>query len=217
METSEEIINFFKDSEEFIKEIKLNINKNLNSSLKQGTNKIIKKEFFPHDKIIRGLYNEIFACYYSNLHNASLSLSMELLEYLSRKKYSEFFKTDYPKKCWAKVLSELKDYCRNKKDLIGEEILRYVDDYRNKVRNAQNHGNIMQLVEDNSVFYHKAINVFTKETIEYPIKYKKEIHGESNFLKAKEEIQNKGTNFSIFLTNTFIVHFFVIGKEKHKN
>ena len=213
METPDSIIKYFKDSKKFLENIKDFINKNIDSALTQETNKVIKEEYFPKDKTIRELYNEIFACYYSNLHNASLSLAMELLEYLSKKKYSEFLKTDYPKKEWAKVLSELKDYCKDKKDKIGEEILGYVDDYRKKVRNAQNHGNIIQLVEENSVFYHNAINVFTGEKVEYPLKYKKEIHGESNFLRAKDEIQNQGTNFSIFLINGFIAHFFIIKNE----
>ena len=217
METPDSIIKYFKDSKKFLGEIKLFINKNIDSALTQETNKVIKEEFFPKDKTIRELYNEIFACYYSNLHNGSLSLAMELLEYLSKKKYSEIFKTEYPKKDWAKVLNELKDYCKNNKDQIGEEILGYVDDYRKKVRNAQNYGNIIQLVEENSVFYHNAINIFTGEKVEYPLKYKKEIHGELNFFKAKDEIQNQGTNFSIFLINGFIVHFFIIQKNKKNN
>jgi hypothetical protein len=210
METPDDIIKYFKSSKKFLKDIKEFINKNIDSALAQVTNIVIKEEYFPKDKIIREMYNEIFACYYSNLHNASLSLAMELLEYLSKKKYSEFFKIDYPKKRWAKVLIELRDYCKDKNDKIGKEIIRSVDGYRKKVRNAQNHGNIMQLVEKNSVFYHNALNVLTGEKIELPLKYKKEIHGESNFLRAKKEIQNQGTNFSIFLINGFITHFYII-------
>ncbi|MCK4859695.1 MAG: hypothetical protein KAS87_03945 [Candidatus Omnitrophica bacterium] len=217
METPDSIIGYFKDSKKFLSDIKVFINNNLDLALTQETNKMIKKKFFPKDKIIRDLYNELFACYYSNLHNASLSVAMELLEYMSKKLYSKVFETEYPKKDWSVVLNKLIKYFEGKKDYIGKEILQYIDSYRKKVRNAQNHGNLLQLVEENTVFYHKAINIFTGEKTEYPLKYKKEIHGESNFLKAKDEIQNQGTNFSIFLTNAFIVHFFVIGKEKHKN
>lgn len=213
METPDSIIGYFQDSRKFLGNIKVFINKNLDSALTQKTNKIIKDEFFPKDRIIRELYNELFACYYSNLHNASLSIAMELLEYMSKKLYSIVFRSTYPKKDWSVILIKLINHFEEQKDITGKEILEYVDNYRKKVRNAQNHGNILQLVEENSVFYHNAINVFTGKKLEYPLKYKKEIHGESNFLKAKDEIQNQGTNFSIFLTNSFIVHFFVIGKE----
>ena len=218
METPDNILKYLKDSKEFLRKLKKTINKNMDYILKQETQKVIKKEFFPKDKIIRELYNEIFACYYSNLHNASLSLAMELLEHLSKKKYSEFFRLDYPKKSWEGVLDKLRDYCKNNNDRMGEEILRYVNKYRDKVRNAQNHGNITQLVEENSKFYHKATNVNTGESRPLPLKYTEGIHGEGYFLKAKEKIQNQGTNFSIFLINAFIIHFFIIhGEQSVKN
>lgn len=208
-EKSNEILKYFETSKKFLENIKEYINKNLNSSLKQETNFKIKKEYFPDDKTIRELYNELFACYYSNLHNASLSLAMELLEYMSKKLYSIVFESKYPRKDWSMVLIELIEYFGKQKDNIGKEILQNVDNYRGKVRNAQNHGNLLQLVENNSLFYHNAINKFG-EKVEYPLKYKKEIHGESSFLKAKDEIQNQGTNASIFLINCFIIHFFVL-------
>lgn len=209
-----EILKYLKDSKKFLENIKEHINKNLNLSLKQETNLVIKEEYFPDDKTIRELYNELFACYYSNLHNASLSLAMELLEYLSKKLYSIIFESKYPRKDWAIILNRLIKYFEEQKDSLSKEILQNIDNYRNKVRNAQNHGNLLQLVENNSVFYHNATNIFG-EKVKYPLRYKKEIHGELSFLKAKDEIQNQGTNASIFLINCFIIHFFVFKKIKN--
>ena len=206
---SENILIYFKDSNNFIKDIRAFINKNLNSSLEQETNKVIKENFFPDDKIIRELYNEVFACYYSNLHNASLSISMELLEYMTRKLYSRIFPTKSPENNWSVILAKLIKHFDNKHKLVDKEIIQEIDKYREKVRNAQNHGNITQLVEENSIFYHNVINVLTGANVKISLRYKKEIHGESNFLKAKDEIQNQGTNSSLFLINSFIVHFFI--------
>lgn len=211
-EDSREILKYFKKGKEFFRNIRTHINKNLKIAITQPTNLIIRKNYFPDDRIIRELYNETFACYYSNLMNASLTVALELLEYMTRKIYSKEFKTSFPKKHWASLLSELIEEHSKKKENKKVWILGQIDKYRDFVRNAQLHGNIAQLVDRNAKFYHNAINVFTGEKVVYPLTFKEEIHKVDDFFKAKDEIQNKGTNHCIFLINIFIVEFFIRSK-----
>lgn len=109
-----------------------------------NVNRIIKNDLMPKDDIIVTLYTELFASFYSGLWNASLSVGVILLEYLSKKEYMNITQLeDYPSFDWDKVMLVLAEEYKNK--ARKKQLLELIDQIRSEVRNYQQHGDFCGL------------------------------------------------------------------------
>jgi hypothetical protein len=140
------MLSYTEDGIEMIKIIKSRMIDHNFKERSKYPNRIIKKKFLPQDTIIIELYTELFACYYSGLFHAAVSVGNELLEYMTKKKYQQCLNLEnYPKRDWHTVIEELKTYYNRHGNKI--ELLELIDRVRSEYRNSQNHGNIFQLVD----------------------------------------------------------------------
>lgn len=199
---------YFNSGKQFLK-LKLRpfINKNLRQAIGSGNkiNLVLRKKYFPKDIYIQELYNEAFASMYSNLQNSCLSIVLILFEYSTKKIYKKIFgkKNDN----WNNVLAELiKFYSKIAPNPIRKEILIQIQYYQQKVRNAQLHGNFIQLIENNTEFYHEGFNILCGDKKLFKLKYQDFIHGKKKD-DIRYDVQLSISNYCFAIMNMFLLEF----------
>lgn len=108
----------------------------------------VKFEYLPNDEVIKNLYVEIIGSFCGGSFLSSLSISVILLEYMSKREYMKITGlNDYPNdKEWCIIMKFLKEYFKETvKDDEKIKCLNLVDEIRSKIRNSVGHGDFLKL------------------------------------------------------------------------
>lgn len=190
------------------------IHKNFNG-LRNFPQRVIKIELLPNNPTIKSLYAEELMSFYCGLFNSSLSVGMELLEYMTKVKYSEQ-KGGYTNKEWGYVICELQE--KHKDHARKIHLLTLIDEVRKNYRNSQNHGNLPQLLDKNNPMYELNLDhIFDRSKSVFTDKKLKtsKVILDQNILSAMlNDVHKEAVVYTVSLVNIFLLEFFILDSKE---
>lgn len=191
------------------------INKNCKELVKYHQ-RVIKSELLPDDLTIEALYAEQHLSLCAGLFNSSLSVGMELLEYMTKVQYAKLKNEEYPNnKDWKECLVFLEAEYEGHNQKFS--LLKSIDEIRDKIRNKQNHGNLLQLVDEN--YPMAELNLMRVFDSRQPIYTDKKVKFSDNIKDLKkapevlDAVHRELVHLTISLVNSFLVEFYILEKD----
>lgn len=199
-----------KNPNRLLKKLRTYTNKNIRDILNNQQETIIPpipKKYLPAECYLRDLYNQAYFCHYSNLGDASLSLSCVCLERISRDLYIKFIGDDEGKE-WNQILEQLNNFFKSytQDDLFKKAVLEFISNsliIKDDIRNLLLHGKIENFIKD-TLFKHNAINAFTGKNEEITLEYNELIHGKDRGKIKLEKINLASHKILVFISMSVI-------------